>query len=77
VTVDPHELGEAERAALGATRHPRSLGEALANLRRDRVLMEALGERLSASYLAVKESDVEGFGAEDESFEYTAHRFRF
>ena len=77
VTVDPHELSEAERAALGATRHPRSLGEAIANLRRDGVLMEALGDRLSASYLAVKESDVEGFGAEDESFEYTAHRFRF
>ena len=40
-------------------------------------LMEALGETLSTSYIAVKESDIEGFAAEDEAFEYAAHRFRF
>ena len=77
VTVDPHSLSEADRAAIGATRHPRSLGEALRRLEDDRVLMDALGDRLGASYIAVKESDVEGFGAEDESFEYTAHRFSY
>jgi glutamine synthetase len=77
VTVDPHALSEADRAALGATRHPRSLGEAIGHLREDRVLMDALGDRLVASYIAVKESDIEGFGAEDESFEYSTHRFRY
>jgi glutamine synthetase len=75
--VDPHSLDDAARAAAGASRHPRSLGEAVACLRADSVLMEALGDRLSASYLAVKESDIEGFGGEDESFEYGAHRFRY
>jgi hypothetical protein len=39
--------------------------------------MDALGDRLAASYIAVKESDIEGFGAEDESFEYSTHRFRY
>jgi glutamine synthetase len=77
VTVDPHTLDEPARARFGAVRHPRSLGESIANLRADRVLMEALGDRLSASYIAVKEMDVEGFAAEDEAFEYAAHRFRF
>ena len=77
VTVDPHTLDDAGRAAAGATRHPRSLGEALGHLREDRVLMEALGDRLAASYIAVKESDIEGFGAEDETFEYSSHRFKF
>jgi glutamine synthetase len=77
VLVDPHTLDEEARARVGAVRHPRSLGEAIGNLRGDRVLMEALGDRLSTSYLAVKESDVEQFGGEDEAFEYSTHRFRF
>jgi len=77
ITVDPHTLAERERDRFGAVRHPQSLGEAIAHLRADSVLMEALGDRLSTSYIAVKESDVEGFAAEDEALEYTAHRFRF
>jgi len=76
-TVDPHTLSEAERTSIGALPHPRSLREAVQNLRRDRVLMEAMGDRLSTSYIGVKESDIEGFAAEDEVFEYSAHRFRF
>jgi len=76
-TVDPHTLSEAERTSIGASPHPRSLSEALHNLRGDSVLMEALGDGLSTSYIAVKESDIEGFAAEDEVFEYSAHRFRF
>jgi glutamine synthetase len=77
LTVDPHALDDRERERLGAVRHPGSLGEAIQHLRADRLLMEALGDRLSTSYIAVKESDIEGFAAEDEVFEYDAHRFRF
>jgi glutamine synthetase len=77
VTIDPHSLAEAERAAVGATRHPSGLGEAILHLREDRLLMDALGDRLATSYIAVKQSDIEGFGAEDESFEYSAHRFQY
>ena len=75
--VDPHGLRDDDRAAIGATRHPSSLAEAIRHLREDRVLMDALGDRLATSYIAVKESDIEEFGAEDESFEYSAHRFRY
>ena len=77
VSVDPHTLDERERERIGAVRHPRSLAEAIAHLRADALLMEALGERLSTSYIAVKESDIEGFAAEDEAFEYANHRFRY
>jgi glutamine synthetase len=77
LAVDPHTLDDAARAAAGVLRHPTSLGQAVENLRNDRVLMEALGDRLGTSYIAVKESDIEGFGGEDETFEYAAHRFRF
>jgi glutamine synthetase len=76
-TVDPHTLDQASRGQLGAARLPTSLGAALDNLRDDDVLMEALGDRLSISYLAVKRSDIEGFDAEDEVFEFDAHRFRY
>ena len=47
--------------------------------RRERaaILLEALGERLSGSYLAVKRQDVEDFSAQDEDFEFQEHRFKF
>jgi glutamine synthetase len=76
-TIDPHALPPDVRAAIGAIRHPGSLRDAIDNLKADRVLLEALGERLSTSYIAVKELDVEGFAAEDDVFEYQAHRFKY
>jgi glutamine synthetase len=77
VTVDPHLLAEDERAAAGITRHPASLAEALERLEQDRVLREALGERLATTYRAVKEVDLQSFPADDPDLEYDAHRFRF
>jgi glutamine synthetase len=77
VTVDPFTLSEEERAAVGALRHPVSLAEALEQLERDAVLMEALGDRLSGSYLAVKRQDVADFSEQDDDFEYRQHRFKF
>ena len=77
VTVDPYTLSDEERAAVGAIRYPRSLAEALEQLQRDGVLMEALGEKLSGSYLAVKKQDVADFSAQDEEFEFSQHRFKF
>jgi glutamine synthetase len=77
VAVDPHTLDDTTREGLAAARHPRTLAEALDNLGADRLLMEAMGDRLSTSYLAVKRLDVENFAAADQDFEYSAHRFRF
>src|ERR1700730_18104366 len=77
VIVDPHTLDEGERARLGAVRHPQSLGEALAGLRAGPGLMEALGDRLSTSYLAVKELDIASLAEKDEAYEYEVHRFAY
>ncbi|HSS61088.1 MAG TPA: glutamine synthetase family protein [Candidatus Limnocylindrales bacterium] len=77
VTVDPHLLSDAERRAIGADRLPQSLREAIDNLSRDRVLMDALGERLAGSYVAVKRSDIDAFAAEDEAFELRQHAYKF
>jgi glutamine synthetase len=77
VTVDPFTLSDEERSALGVARHPASLAQALDNLERDSLLMEALGDRLAGSYLAVKRLDAEDFSHEDEEFEFREHRFKF
>jgi glutamine synthetase len=77
VTVDPHSMTEAERTRAGAARLPQSLDEALTALRADPVLMEALGERLSTSYLAVKELDLAMLAEKDDEYEYEVHRFAY
>ena len=77
VTVDPHSLDDEERARLGATRLPQGLSEAVAALREDFLLMDALGDRLSTSYLAVKDLDIAALAERDEAYEYEAHRFAY
>ena len=77
ITVDPHTLSEDERTSLGAVRHPQSLSEALEALRMDSVLMGALGERLSTSYLAVKELDIAVLAEKDDDYGFAAHRFAY
>jgi len=77
VAVDPGSLSDEEREAVGADRLPASLGEAIDNLERDDVLLEALGDRLAAPYVAVKRSDIEAFAAHDETFEFRQHFSKF
>ena len=77
VAIDPASLSDREREELGAVRLPASLGEAIDNLERDTVLLEALGERLAASYIAVKRSNIEAFAAQDEAFEFRQHFSKF
>jgi glutamine synthetase len=77
VTVDPHTMDEKARQAIGGDRLPQSLKEAVGNLKRDRVLMEALGERLATSYIAVKELDIDAFAGADEAFEFRQHIYKY
>lgn len=51
--VDPATLGEEERASRDIRPFPASLDEALDALERDDVLIEALGEPLVRTHLAV------------------------
>jgi glutamine synthetase len=76
-TVDPFTLSDKEREAIGADRLPTSLKEAITNLKRDTILLTALGERLATSYIAVKELDVDAFAAADEAFEFRQHIYKF
>jgi glutamine synthetase len=77
VMVDPYTLDEKERKRIGGDRLPQSLKGAVGNLKQDRVLMEALGERLATSYVAVKELDIDAFSKEDDAFEFKQHIYKF
>src|SRR5918998_4594381 len=58
-TVDPATLSEEERASQGIHPFPGSLDEALDALERDDVLVEALGEPLVRTHLAVARAQAE------------------
>src|SRR5919112_1308322 len=58
-TVDPATLSEEERASRGIRPFPGSLDEALDALERDEVLVEALGEPLVRTHLAVTRAQAE------------------
>jgi glutamine synthetase len=77
VNVDPATLTETELRKRGVARLPRSLGEALDELERDEVLMEALGPLRRTAYLAVKRSEVASFSAHDVAYECLQHALRF
>jgi glutamine synthetase len=67
VDVDPAVLPEAELAARGIRRLPTSLGEAVDAFAADDVVTDALGSALTASIVAIRESELELFaGATDE-----------
>jgi glutamine synthetase len=75
--VDPALLSDDERAARGIRRLPASLREALDALEADAVLMEALGDLLRRSYLAVRRSEWEAFSSQDAAFEQRHHFFKY
>ena len=57
VAIDPGNFSEVELATRGISRLPENLGEAIAQLSRDRLLLDALGMELSRAYLAVREAE--------------------
>jgi glutamine synthetase len=61
VEVDPGNLSDEERERRGIRRLPTTLDEALDELERDTVLLEALGPLLARSYVAVKRAEAEFF----------------
>ena len=59
VAVDPGLISEADRTARGIDPLPHNLGEAIDALRKNEVLLQALGEALAASFIAVRQSEWE------------------
>ena len=75
--IDPANYSAEEQAERGIERYPTTLDAALDALERDTVLMDALGDDLSRSYLTVKRSEYAAFAAEDLDFEIKHHIHKF
>jgi glutamine synthetase len=75
--IDPGNHTDKERESRGIRRFPTTLKEALDNLEKDTVLIEALGSLLSRSYFAVKRLEWESFSKEDVAFEMKHHFWKF
>jgi glutamine synthetase len=67
IAVDPATMSVLERESAGAARYPEDLRVALACLQRDDVLVDALGEPLATSYLAVRRSEWEAYEHADDA----------
>ncbi len=57
VTVDPGDLSEADRHARQIDRLPQQLGEAIAQLSGNPILLDALGTDLAKAFLAVRSQE--------------------
>jgi glutamine synthetase len=77
LSVDPATLPDREREAAGAHRYPTTLQESIESLERDEVLVEALGELLARSYLAVRRSEWEAYSAMPEEERFRAHFLKY
>jgi glutamine synthetase len=62
IQKDPANLSDAEMEEMGVKLLPSNLKEALANLKKDKTILDALGEDLSRSYLAVKSAEYAALG---------------
>ena len=75
--IDPGNYDDAEREQRGIRRLPTSLDEALDELERDQVLMEALGPLLASSYIAVKRNESAFFKDKTPEEEALQHFYKY
>jgi len=77
LSVDPATLSDREREAAGAHRYPTRLQDSIEAFERDQVLVEALGDLLARSYLAVRRSEWEAYAAMTEEERFGAHFLKY
>jgi glutamine synthetase len=79
--ADRADAASGPTAAVGAVggikRLPATLGEALDALTADDVLMDALGDLLSKSYLAIKRSEIAAYSALGDEAEFAGHFYKY
>ncbi len=74
---DPAKLSEDERERNHIHRLPGSMHATLDELEHDSLLMEAMGDLMRRSYLAVRRSEAEAFARQDVDFEIRHHFYKF
>ncbi|HLI07457.1 MAG TPA: glutamine synthetase family protein [Ktedonobacteraceae bacterium] len=75
--IDPGNFTDEEREKRGIRRLPTTLDEALNELERDRVLLEALGPLLATSYIAVKRNESAFFKDKTPEEETRQHFYKY
>jgi glutamine synthetase len=77
VDQDPGNLTDAERDARGIRRFPLTSAEALDELEKDPVLMNALGAPLATEYLKVRRAEAAAYAEQDDAYELEHHFFKY
>ena len=77
VQQDPGNLTDKEREQRGVRRFPTTSKEALDELERDQVLMNALGSGLATEYLKVRRAEAAAYAEQDDKFELDNHFFKY
>lgn len=77
VSVNPHELDEAERQRRGIRRYPTSLAESVDELARDQMLLDALGPARAHEVMAVRRAEWDDLGSGPVEREIAAHFRRY
>jgi len=77
VLQDPATLSDEERESRGIRRLPDSLAVAIAALEADQLLLDALGEPLIRSYLAVRRSEWDAYSTQGPAFEHKHHFWKY
>jgi glutamine synthetase len=75
--IDPGNYSDEEREKRGIRRLPTSLDEALDELERDQVLLDALGPLLASSYIAVKRNEAAFFKDKTADEETRQHFYKY
>jgi glutamine synthetase len=77
LTSNPHDMDEAEREQRGIRRYPSNLGEALAELEQDQVLLDALGAERAHEFMAVRRAEWSDLGRAPINQQIAAHFRRY
>lgn len=62
VQEDPADISKKNLESLNINRLPANLGDSIRELKKDKVILTAIGEKLSKAYIAVKEADLKELG---------------
>jgi glutamine synthetase len=77
LSTNPHDMPEAERQARGIRRYPATLNEAVSELERDEVLLQALGPARAHEFMAIRRAEWDDLGATSAEREIAAHFRRY
>ena len=71
------ELTDAQRAEIGIETLPKTLSEALDELEKDEILMNALGEHVAKQYIAMKRKECEDYAKRVTQWEIDNYLYKY